>query len=218
MGWVCITLQSMNTAPISQFGISLTEDRAAALLGSGIKPEIVASSLGVSHARISQLMSDEAFASRVAELRYQNLAKHNERDDKADSLESRILERLEEEMPIVHRPMELLKMYQVLNAAKRRGASTPEAIVEKQSIVQLVVPIQIINKFQSNAQGQVTVVGDTDLLTIQSGALESLSKERNQKTIQQRVGNLLDSGNELAKERQNGSPAVTIRNVSAEEI
>lgn len=186
----------MNTAPIP-FGITITEDRAATLLGSGIKPEIVAASLGISHGRISQLLSDEQFATRVAELRYQNLAKHNERDDKADSLEDKILNRLEDELPIVHRPMELLKMYQVINNAKRRGASTPEAIVEKQSIVQLVVPIQIINKFQSNAQGQVITVGNQDLLTIQSGALDNLVRE---------------------KERLNGSSTVAIRTISTEEI
>ena len=167
----------MNTAPVP-VATTLTEDRAATLLGSGIQPATVAASLGLTVSRISQLLSDDAFAARVAELRYQNLAKHNARDDITDKLEDKVLEQLEDALPLIHRPMELVKAYQVLNGAKRRGSAAPDAIIEKQNIVQLVVPIQILNKFQVNSQGQAVTVGGQDLLTIQSGALDSLVKEK----------------------------------------
>lgn len=159
-----------------------TESRALALLGSGIAPETVAASLGISVSRISQLLSQEEFAARVAELRFQNLAKHNERDNAYDSLEDTLLERLRDCIPLMHRPMELLKAIQVINTAKRRGQSTPESIIEKQQIIQLNIPAQIINKFQTNIQGQVTTITTSDttqnLLTIQSGSLDSLVKAR----------------------------------------
>lgn len=93
--------------------------------------------------------------------------------------------------------MELVKAYQVLNGAKRRGSAAPEAIIEKQSIVQLIVPVQILNKFQMNAQGQATTVGGQDLLTIQSGALDNLVKK---------------------KEKSNGSPAVGHRVIESEDL
>ena len=168
--------EAMNTpAPV----VSVTESRALALLGSGIAPHTVAASLGISQARISQLLSDENFAAQVAELRYKNLAKHNEHDSQLDEVEDALVKRLINDcLPLMHRPMEIIKAIQVINAAKRRGASTPEAIVEKQSIVQLVVPVQIINKFQTNLQGQVVTVGEQNLLTIQSGALEGLAKRK----------------------------------------
>lgn len=164
---------AMNTpAP----AVSVTESRALKLLGDGIAPHTVAASLGISVSRISQLLSDESFAAQVAELRYKNLAKHNERDEQYDTLEEDLIEKLKDCLPLMHRPMEILKAIQVINAAKRRGASAPEALVEKQSIVQLVVPVQIINKFQTNIDGQVVTVGEQNLLTIQSGALEGLAK------------------------------------------
>ena len=47
--------------------------------------------------------------------------------------------------------------------------------------------MQIINKFQTNIQGQVITVGEQDLLTIQSGALDSLVKEK------QNVGAVVDA-------------------------
>lgn len=160
-----------------------TEDRALALLGSGIAPETVAASLGVSASRISQLLSDENFAARVAELRYESLAKHNQRDTSYDSLEDELIEKMRDCIPLMHRPMEILKAIAVINAAKRRGQSTPESIIEKQSIINLTIPVQIINKFQTNMQGQVTEITTSDsktqnLLTIQSGSLDSLIKEK----------------------------------------
>ena len=175
---------AMNTPAPAQ---TVTESRALSLLGSGIAPHTVAASLGISSARISQLLSDENFAAQVAELRYKNLAQHNERDSKYDDVEDTLIERLKDCLPLMHRPMEIIKAIQVINNAKRRGASTPEAIVEKQSIVQLVIPVQIINKFQTNLQGQVITVGsdgnEQNLLTIQSGALEGLAKERREPNV-----------------------------------
>ena len=206
----------MNAAPVTPFGISVTEDRAATLLGSGIAPSVVAASLGLSSSRISQLISDETFSARVAELRYQNLAKHNARDDKADRLEDGILDQLEESLPMVHRPMELVRAYQIINSAKRRGTSTPEAMIEKQSIVQLVVPIQIINKFQTNVQGQVVTVGEQNLLTIQSGALDNLVKEKRSEIVHQRVEKLVDDA--TIKEKKNGSPTIETRIIESKEI
>ena len=69
---------------------TLTEERALALLGSGVSPTAVAASLGITDSRISQLLSDENFAAEVATLRYQNLQKHNARDSAYDSLEDEV--------------------------------------------------------------------------------------------------------------------------------
>jgi len=162
--------------------VTTTEERALALLGTGITPSVVAATLGVSESRISQLLSDDAFASKVAALRYEALQKHNVRDGSYDSLEDELLEKMRDCIPLMHRPMEILKAISVINAAKRRGSSTPEAITEKQNVIQLVVPVQIINKFSTNLAGQVTTITTQDteqsLLTIQSGSLDSLIKEK----------------------------------------
>lgn len=155
-----------------------TETRALALLGQGIEPGIVANSLGVDPSRISQLLSDENFAAQVAELRFENLAKHSMRDNKYDNMEDKLLEMLEDCLPMMHRPMEILKAITVINAAKRRGSSTPESVINKQQVISLVVPVQIINKFQANMQGQVIKAGEQELITIQSGSLDSLLQEK----------------------------------------
>lgn len=173
-----------------------TESRALVLLGQGIAPETVAASLGLSPSRISQLLSDESFLAKVSELRFESLSKHNARDSKYDTLEDALLVQLEDCIPLIHRPMELIKAISVLNAAKRRGSSTPDAMIAKQQVINLTVPVQIIQKFQTNLQGQVTKVGDQELITIQSGSLENLVKKN--------------------KELQNGGPTVDNGKIEAE--
>lgn len=146
--------------------ISSTEERAIALLGSGLTPEVVASTLGVSPSRISQLMSDEVFADKVVKLRYENLQKHNKRDAGYDELEDALLEKFRDLMPLMMRPMEVLKAMSVINAAKRRGQSAPEAITQHNTVVNLMMPTQVIQNFQVDAKNHVIKTGDQELLTI----------------------------------------------------
>ena len=150
---------------------STTESRALALLGSGIPPEMVASTLGVTPSRISQLLSTPEFAAQVAELRFSNLQQHNERDSKYDSLEDSLLQRMKDCLPLMMRPMEILKAIQVINAAKRRGSSAPESVIQQQTIISLTIPTQIIQKFQTTINQQVTHAGEQELLTMQSSTL-----------------------------------------------
>ena len=59
---------------------STTEEKALDLLGKGIANEIVASALGVTPARITQLLADENFAAEVQKRRFLNLQKNTMRD------------------------------------------------------------------------------------------------------------------------------------------
>lgn len=156
---------------------TLTEDRALSLLGSGVNPEQVASALGVSASRISQLLANKEFADQVASLRYDNLQKHNSRDDSYDSLEDTLLEKLQKSLPLMFRPNDILKALQVVNGAKRRGQSVPTQGSGHQTIVSLTLPTMITQQFVTNAVNQVVSAGDQDLVTMQSGNLLAMSEK-----------------------------------------
>lgn len=154
--------------------LTSAESRALSLLGQGLIPEQVAGACGLSPSRISQLLSDEEFAAAVAEARFQNLSKHNDRDNAYDSLEDELLEKMRDCIPLMVRPGEILKAIQVINAAKRRGqlaASTEQ----HHQVINLILPTQILNQFQLNAANQVVSLQsdgqDQSLVTIQSGTL-----------------------------------------------
>jgi len=154
--------------------LSSTESRALELLGAGVGPEQTASALGLSVSRISQLLSDENFSTLVAEKRFNNLLSHNKRDNKADQLEDVLLDKLENIIPHLYKPFELIRAYQTINSAKRRGQSAPESLAQQHTIIQLTIPVQIVQHFQTNAKNQVIKAGQQDLLTIQSGKMKDL--------------------------------------------
>lgn len=169
----------MSTAVVPSQAVSRssTEIRALKLLGDGLAPDVVASALGVSPSRISQLLSDEQFSMEVAELRYKNLAAHTERDAKYDSLEDQLIDRLKGSLGMLFDPMKIVKILQVINSAKRRGASTPEHLTAKEAVVQLNMPTQIFQQFVTNVNNQVIKAGTQELITVQSSQMTKLLEQ-----------------------------------------
>ena len=156
---------------------SSVEEKAIALLGTGVSAEQTASALGVSASRISQLLSEEVFADKVTDLRYKSLQSHNTRDASYDSLEDKLLDKLEKALPLMMRPGEILKALQTVNAAKRRGQSAPQQVTASQTVISLVLPTQITQMFSTNTHNQVVSAGGQDLLTMQSSHLLSLTED-----------------------------------------
>ena len=148
------------------------ESRALKLLGKGINQESVASALGVSAGRISQLLSDSDFATKVANLRFEALQTHSERDAKCDELEDKLLIKLKASLSLMTKPDTILKAYQIVNGAKRRGLdSTSGAASATTNIVNLMLPKVITQNFVVNSNNQVVKAGDQNLFTMSSGDL-----------------------------------------------
>lgn len=168
--------------------LTAAEERALHLLGQGIIPEQAAAAAGLSASRISQLLSQESFAAAVAERRFDALSKHNDRDAAYDELEDQLLDRMKDCLPLMVRPQEILRAIQTINSAKRRGSSAPQNIHEQHTVINLILPTQILTQFQLNPQNQVVEIqsGSQDnlssqsLLTIQSGSLLNQIKSKPQ--------------------------------------
>jgi len=160
-----------NSQNLQEFAahLSLTERRALELLGSGAGPEQVASAVGVTTGFISQLLAAPEFAAAVADLRFQSI----------NSLEDQLLEKLENLLPMMFRPMEVVRAYATINAAKRRGAAAPASAHTTQNIVSITLPQIIIDRFTAvttNINNQVIKAGNQDLITMQSGTLLATCK------------------------------------------
>ena len=153
---------------------SVTEDRALQLLGSGVMPEAVAAALGVTPSRISQLLSRDDFAEKVAVLRYETLQSHNKRDAAYDDIEDQLLDKLKKSLPLMFKPEVILRAIATINGAKRRGQSAPQQTVNQQTIVSLTLPTSIAARFTVNIDNQVVRAGEQDLITIQSSNLMSM--------------------------------------------
>lgn len=163
---------------------SPVRDKALKLLGYGGSVVSVAAACGVTESDISQYLSDPEFAAAVAELRYEAQSKHNARDEKLDSLEDSLIEKLETLKDLMIRPMEVLKALQIVNAAKRRGASSPEVLATQQQVVSLTIPVFVTQRFSTNIHNQVVVAGNQELVTIPSNDLINTVKQKIKSGIQ----------------------------------
>lgn len=152
--------------------VDITTERALKLLGQGLDAKTVASAVGVSESRISQLLSDSSFSEQVAQLRCSNLTAHTERDEKLDKLEDKLLDKMNLAVNMLFKPEDILKAYQVINAAKRRGAQGVQSLGGGvQTVINLTLPTKAVEGFKVNIHNQVTEAGGQSLLTIQSSAL-----------------------------------------------
>lgn len=164
---------SKNNGKLARGATSSVEDRAVNLLGAGVTPEQTALALGVSAARISQLMAREEFAAEVAAARYQNLQQHNDRDQNYNDIEDTLIEKLGESVHMMTNPDKILRAVQVVNNAKRRGNSTPDQVIASQNIVSIALPANIAESFTVSVDinNQVKRAGEQELQTIQSSTL-----------------------------------------------
>lgn len=165
---------------------SSVEERALTLLGSGISGEAVAAALGVTPSRIAQLLADESFAAKVAQLRYDALQQHNVRDSVYDRLEDKLLGKLEKSLPLMFKPEVILKAIATINGAKRRGVTSPEHVTNNNTIVNLVLPNSITSRFvvDVNLDNQVIRAGEQDLLTMPAANLLKKSESRKEALIE----------------------------------
>jgi hypothetical protein len=169
---------------IADLALSSTENRALTLLGQGIAPTIVASAVGVSESRISQLISDPIFSARVAELRFESLSAHTARDHAYDSIEDVLIARLKDMIPYMYKPMEVVATIRTINQAKRRGAgSESQPAITASKVINLTLPIQIVNQFKLDGNNQVIQTGEQPLITMQSGNMNSLLDSKRSTTL-----------------------------------
>lgn len=158
--------------------LSLVERRALELLGNGHSQEIVASTLGVTPGRITQYLSQDWYAAEVSKLKYAALRAHTDADKKVDRITDKILDKIEKSLPLMHKTGELIKAFQVLNGAKRRGAPSDTTVnLISNTVVNLTLPTAVVNKYKTNSNAQVIEVNDKPFLTAPSNMLPDLAKQ-----------------------------------------
>ena len=80
----------------------------------------VAKVLNVTESYISQITSTTEFQEKLSAARVQNLKEETEHDDKLSKTEAKALDKVNAMLDYVTKPLEAARIFQVLNAAKRR--------------------------------------------------------------------------------------------------
>lgn len=150
-----------------------TNDRIKELLGNGLSNEVVASTIGVTPAYISQLMSQDDFKVDVIERRTKTLAAHTLRDRSLDAIEDSLIARVGEYVDnhTIYKPADVLRTFAVINNAKRRGVPTQDSTIAATTTVKLILNKQIVQNYVTNAHNEIVQIGEQTLVTMPAAQL-----------------------------------------------
>ncbi len=154
------------------------EDRIIKLLAAGLPAVRVAESLGIDPSLISQYLEKPEFKAQVQDAKFEVLNSHNEADKKLNALEDKVRDQLESTIGMIWDPMKLARVFQVVNAAKRRGIEQISDLSQAHTVVNLNMPQRIVNNFVVNSHNQVVKAGGEDLITIQPHRIQEMINER----------------------------------------
>jgi hypothetical protein len=155
------------------------KEKIVEMLGAGVTPTQVALACGVSDSYISQLLADENIATEVAEKRTVRAAAFVESDASLDSDEE--IARSAVRRNLDHgflKPMETLRHFQVLNAARRKSDSHAGAQVPTSTVVQLNLPAAAAVQFRLTVDRQVIEVDGRSMTTMPAQRVTKMLREK----------------------------------------
>jgi len=154
----------MNTVALQQdnwaAGLSGNQSKALSLLGQGISPVMVASTLGVSESLISQYISEPRFSEEVTKLKLASLQAQTDIDNKYLKAENSLIDKLIKTIPLISKPMDILRGIQIINATKRRGMADGAPVTHHTNIVQINLPASMAARFVTNTANQIVEIQD----------------------------------------------------------
>ncbi len=179
----------------------MSAERIKELLGVGLPNNVVASAVGVTDSYISQLLADPEFAAEVTHLKLINLTETAARDKKYNSLEDKLLEKLENVLPYLVKPMEVLAAIKTINSAVRRAAPSELAGQANVQVVQLQLPDNsaFAARFVINKESQVVEIAGRSLATMPAKGVVAKLQEAKKNAATNTTEHAADMEN--AKER-----------------
>lgn len=152
-------------------------------------PATISAICGCTPSYISQLLADSNFVQQVKERKrvlsdksVDTLAatEVNSHDTHLDILEGRLMTKIGSLIPMLNKPMEAAKVFQIINAAKRKNDSvvnTTNIFNQQNNVVVLNLPAAVKGKLLVNQNNEVVQVDERPLTTMDSQLLLKVNKE-----------------------------------------
>lgn len=134
---------------------------------------------GVDPSYISQLMADEEFRDAVFALRLAQGEKHVKMDTTADSIELKLLEKLERALPMLVKPSEIVHALHKVNGLKRHVTNTASTHgAGGGTVVNIHLPPRAMMRFKVDSRNEVIEVEGQPLVAMPSANLLALAQEK----------------------------------------
>lgn len=186
-------------------------DRIIHLLKAGVPQTAVAKACGVTDGYISQLMADEGIRQEVAEARVGDVETGVAIDTKIRGIEEAALNRLDDLVQYCSKPAELLRIFEVMNGAKKR---TEQVTGLNQNSTAPMVQINI----SQQAAVALRISSDNQVVEVDGRSMATLpSKQLNNKLLERRAAMPLISDAKTAEQLlsriEEGIPADSLAHV-----
>lgn len=148
------------------------------MLGKGIPATQVAAAVGCDDSYISQLLAEEGVFEKVSQLKAEHFSHYMAQDGKIDDAEAEALKKVASLVPFITRPAEAVRVFGVLNAAKRR---TADSISNAQAVAQTValdLPAAARVRFTITQDKQVIEIEGRSMTTMPAKSLAARLEQR----------------------------------------
>lgn len=185
--------------------------RILKLLVMGVRPSEIADSCGCEPSYISQLIKTPEFIAVLQEKGTGRLEKEADLKERYETLEGKVLEKLERAVDWVAKPMELVRILQILGARKH-AAVIPTGREERETAtislsgnsIKIFAPQFVINE-----RNDVVGLGDQSFAPMSSGALIAYGKEARIKELENGREVEAASRSFAGESRENGGEALS---------
>lgn len=153
--------------------MALDKDQIIALLGDGLADNVVANAIGCEPGYISQIWADDGNREKILALRTKNLRAATDRDRNIDTIEDKLIDKVNEAVDnnLIFKPAELLRAFAMVNAAKRRGVQADVQAHAPTTVVQLTLPVQVVQKFIISKDNEVVALENQTLIPMPANQL-----------------------------------------------
>ena len=155
------------------------KDKIIEMLGRGIPAVQVASAVGCDDSYISQIVADPDNAAKIQELKAVHFSKYVEQDASLDEAEAAALDKVKFLVPFITRPAEAVRVYAVLNGARRRTGENANAAAPVMATVSLDLPEAARVKFTLTADKQVIEIAGRSMTTMPAKSMAAILEQRN---------------------------------------
>lgn len=186
-------------------------DKIVEMLGNNIPPGVVALACGVTQEYVTQLMADENIRAQVVSAKVANVETGVRVDNLIEDLEERALVRLGQVIDYASKPLELVRVFQTLNGAKKRtGELSGVNQNPTAALVQINISAEAAMLFKLSSDRQVVEVDGRSMATLPAKQLNQRLLEK-----QSRVPLISDatSAMQLLDRIEEGIPADSLAHV-----
>lgn len=154
-------------------------EQILSLLGRGLQAAQVAEAVGCDPSYISQLLAEAEFAEAVQTRRAAAQLAHVEHDDSIDAMEELALAKVKQLLPFSTKISEAVKVFGILNAARRRATDVNQAATVPAQTVVINMPAAASVSVVMSSDRQVVEVEGRSMTTMPARSLAAEMEKRN---------------------------------------